>query len=46
VHILKDVAYDKNNITIQLLFFGAQGLHWMVRLGKYTTIGDNLPKYF
>jgi hypothetical protein len=45
VHVSKDV-YLQNNVVInsiyQVLFFGAQRLHWMVNVGKYRTIGESL----
>jgi hypothetical protein len=50
VHASKDVIYVENNVVsssiYQVLSYGAQGLHWMVNVGKYWIVNESLLKNF
>jgi hypothetical protein len=50
VRASKDVACVKNNVVIHSIYqvpsYGAQGLHWMVNVGKYWIVSENMLKNF
>jgi hypothetical protein len=33
-----------HSLNYQVFFAGAKGLHWMVNVGRYRTVGESLQK--